>query len=368
MIRARQGLVESVVPLGPGILKADVICEGKPAQAICYEALTGPVRAGDRVVLNTTAIELGLGTGGHHFVIWVAGRETVDAAPGPGHVMKMRYAPMQVRCLAVEEEASPHRDKIEAFSSLDGVPVVACELHSMIAPVAAGIRGAAGDSVRIVYVMTDGGALPLAYSALAPELRKKGLVDSVITCGHAFGGDLEAVSLHSALAAARACAGADAIVVAMGPGQAGTGTTYGFSGIEQGEAANAAYCLGGTPIVAPRISFCDERPRHFGVSHHTVTVLARVAMARCLVALPEIDRGDWMRLRSQLCREGIDRKHLVLTEDGRPAVERLRRENIAVTTMGRGIDDDPAFFLAGGAAGALAGKIAKAVRGATGAV
>jgi len=362
MIRARQALVESVAFVGSGILKANVICEGKPAEAICYEALTGPVKPGDVVVLNTTAVELGLGTGGHHFVIWVVGRESFDMAPGPGHIMKMRYTPLQVRCLAVEEEASPHRDKVEGFSSLEGVPVVACELHSMIAPVATGIRETAGDNARIVYVMTDGGALPLAYSRLVPELREKGLIDAAITCGHAFGGDFEAVSLHSALAAAWACAGADAIVVAMGPGQAGTGTKYGFSGITQGEAANAAYSLGGTPIVAPRVSFRDERARHFGVSHHTLTVLAQVAMGRCLVALPEIDRGDWRYLRRQLCHDGIDRKHLVLTEDGRPAVERLRRENIAVATMGRGIDDDPAFFLAAGAAGVLAGKVANAVR------
>ncbi|NLG80554.1 MAG: DUF3866 family protein [Firmicutes bacterium] len=361
MIRVRTGVVKSVTPFGPGVVKADVVCEGKATEALCYEALTGPCAPGDEVVLNTTAVELGLGTGGHHFVMWVAGREGLDMGPGPGHIMKVRYTPMQVRCLAVEEEASPHRQAVEAFSSLEGAPVVACELHSMIAPVAAGIKEIVGERMRVVYVMTDGGALPLAYSRLVPELREKGLLDSVITCGHAFGGDLEAVSLYSALAAARACAQGDAIIVAMGPGQAGTGTKYGFSGIQQGEAANAAYSLGGTPVIAPRVSFSDGRARHFGVSHHTLTVLSRVALARCLVVLPELDRDEWRRLRLQLAEDGIDRRHVVLVEDGRPAVERLGREDVRVSTMGRGLDEDPAFFLAAGAAGVLAGKIVSAV-------
>ncbi|MGE5574410.1 MAG: DUF3866 family protein [Bacteroidota bacterium] len=361
MIRARTGVVKSVTSLGRGVLKADVVCEGRAAEAMCYEALTGPCAPGDEVVLNTTAVELGLGTGGHHFVIWVAGRDGLDMAPGAGHIMKVRYTPMQVRCLAVEEEASPHRQAVESFSSLEGAPVVACEIHSMIAPVAAGIKDTAGDRVRVVYVMTDGGALPLAYSRLVPELREKGLLDCVITCGHAFGGDLEAVSLYSALAAARACAEGDAIIVAMGPGQAGTGTRYGFSGIQQGEAANAAYSLGGTPIVAPRVSFSDGRERHYGVSHHTLTVLSKVALARCLVVMPELERRhEWRHLRAQLAGDGIDRRHVVLVDDGRPAVERLRRDGIRVSTMGRGLDDDPAFFLAAGAAGVLAGKIASA--------
>ncbi len=347
------------------MLQAIVACGGGSARAICYEALTGPVKPGDAVILNTTAVDLALGTGGHHFVIWVAGREGLNAPPGPGHIMKMRYSPFQVRCLAVEEEASPYRDRVEAFSSLEGVPVVACELHSMVAAVAAGIRETGGEGLRIAYVMTDEGCLPLAYSRLVPELREKGFVDSVITCGQAFGGDLEAVSLHSALAAARSCVEADAVVVSMGPGQAGTGTKYGFSGIAQGEAVNAAHSLGGTPIVAPRISFSDSRARHFGVSHHTITVLSRVALVRCLVALPELERDRWQCLSGQLRRHGIHRKHVVLTEDGRPALDRLSRENIRVTSMGRGVNEDPAFFLAAGAAGVLGGKVARALMRAT---
>ena len=46
-------------------------------------------------------------------------------------------------------------------------------------------------------------------------------------------------------------------MVGQGPGNVGTATPLGFSGIDQGLAINAAASLGGVPIVAPRISFAD---------------------------------------------------------------------------------------------------------------
>ena len=46
--------------------------------------------------------------------------------------------------------------------------------------------------------------------------------------------------MYSALAVARHVIGADAAVVAMGPGIVGTGTRLGFSGIEVGPALDAA--------------------------------------------------------------------------------------------------------------------------------
>ena len=91
---------------------------------------------------------------------------------------------------------------------------------------------------RLAYVMTDGAALPLALSR--PRRRRcatAGLIDATITCGHAFGGDYEAVSVYSALAVARHVVDADAAVVVMGPGIVGTGTRLGFSGIEVGPGA-----------------------------------------------------------------------------------------------------------------------------------
>jgi hypothetical protein len=357
MIRARRGSVTKVTTLTSGALEAEVVCEGRNSVAICYPDLTGPVAPGDRVILNTTAVQLRLGTGGYHFVMWVEGREDLGEECGPGHIIKARYTPFQVCCLAVEEEGSKYHEALTEPKPIRSMPVVACELHSMVAPVVAGIKEATGNEARIAYIMTDGGALPAAFSRLIQDLRDKALIDTVITCGHAFGGDLESINVYSALCVARECAKANAVVVAMGPGQAGTGTRYGFSGIEQGIAINAAYSLGGIPILAPRISFSDLRRRHLGVSHHTITVLEEVVLGNCVVVLPEIPPDRWELVRAQLGGADLTRRHVIVTENGMSAVKRLQRDEIDVTTMGRTVLEDPEFFLAPGAAGVFAGRL-----------
>ena len=134
--------------------------------------------------------------------------------------------------------------------------------------------------------MTDGAGLPLALSDLVAALTDRGLIDATVTCGQAFGGDYEAVSVHSALAVARHVAGADAVVVAMGPGVAGTGTRLGFSAIEVGPVLDAAAALGGRPIACLRASFADPRPRHQGLSHHSATALGLACRSRVTIPLP----------------------------------------------------------------------------------
>ncbi len=170
MVRIRNGRVTAIGERRPGATELRVSLDGEDGEvdAISYDQLTGPVAVGDRVVLNTTAVALGLGTGGFHVVMARVGGP-VDA-PGPGHVIKARYTPSQVRVLAVEEEDSPHRAAVAACTDLGGLPVVCAELHSMVPVVAAAARAVAGD-LRVAYVMTDGGALPLAFSRLAAELR-----------------------------------------------------------------------------------------------------------------------------------------------------------------------------------------------------
>ena len=96
-------------------------------------------------------------------------------------------------------------------------------LHSMVGPVAAGAKRAGG--ARVVYVMTDGAALPGAFSRLVFDLRGAGLLDGWVTCGQAFGGELEAVTVWTGMLAAKEMLGADVIVVADGPGNLGTDTT-----------------------------------------------------------------------------------------------------------------------------------------------
>jgi Protein of unknown function (DUF3866) len=131
------------------------------------------------------------------------------------------------------------------------------------------------------------------------------------------------VTVYSALAWCRS-RGAEVAVCAIGPGIVGTGTTIGHGGVAAAQAVNATAALGGQPIVAPRVSGADERPRHRGCSHHTEAVL-RLCLAEPLVP-EELNPAGWR----EAC-EGLPLSH-----------------------MGRGPDEDPEFFAAAYAAGRLA--------------
>jgi hypothetical protein len=276
-----------------------------------------------------------------------------------GHIMKLRYTPYQARCLAVEEEASPYHDLLRDADSLDGLPVVVAELHSMLAPAAAGARAVLGPEARIVYIMTDAAALPLAFSRTVPELKEKGLLKSTITSGQAFGGDLEAVNIFTALLAAKWILKADVAIVAMGPGIVGTGTRFGFSGVEQGQIVDAVNCLGGRPVAVLRLSAADPRPRHNGVSHHSLTALGRVAQTRTTIVLPRLEDASFQELVGrQLTRAGIASRHHLVTAPGEPGLNLLEKLGIKVHSMGRCPADDPPFFLAAAAAGWVAGQLA----------
>src|SRR6202034_3034409 len=176
--------------------------------------------------------------------------------------------------------------------SLGQMPVVVADLHSALPAVLAGIQGSyrtdRGSGPRVAYVMTDGGALPAWCSRTVAGLREAGWLAATITTGQSFGGDLEAVTVHSGLLSARHVVGADVAIVAQGPGNLGTGTTWGYSGVAAGEAVNAAAVLGGRPVASLRISFADPRGRHQGVSHHSLTAYGRVALARADVVVPEL--------------------------------------------------------------------------------
>jgi hypothetical protein len=234
------------------------------------------------------------------------------------------------------------------------MPVVACGLHSQVACVAAAFAARAPGR-RLVYVMTDGGALPLALSDLVAGLRSAGLLHATVTAGQAFGGDHEAVNVASALLVARLVAGADAAVVGMGPGVLGTATRLGYSAFEVGAVLDVTAALGGQPVAAVRCSLADPRLRHQGVSHHTLTALRLGAHVRAHVALPRGQVGD--RIRADLDGAGVAQVHRLVSVETPDVPSLLAGHGLQVTSMGRGPDDDPAFYAAAGAAGVLAADL-----------
>ncbi len=335
-----------------------MISEGERVKAVNYIDLTGPAYPGDRVLLNNTALHLGLGTGGFDFVCHNFSRPLPPFGRS-GHIMKLRYTPWQIRVLACEEEAAGNQEQLAAFRSLEGRPMLIGGLHSTLAPAAAVIKHYR-PSCRLVYLMTDGGALPLHFSRAVAELREKGLLSGTVTCGHAFGGDLEAVNVYSALVASRVILKADLIIIAMGPGHVGTGTRYGFSAIEVGEHVNRVNVLGGVPVVIPRLSGADSRSRHCGVSHHTLTALAEAALSPADLVLPLVRRSQLKPLLEQLRQAGITRRHRLLVKKAPPVGEIMGRFGLAPPeTMGRGYKQDPLFFQAVGAAALAAAEKVK---------
>jgi len=336
------------------------------ARAVCYPALTGECRVGERVLVNTTARDLSLGTGGVDFVV-ARGEEGADAdvalehanQPADGHIMKLRYTPLQRNVLSVEAQESPYHQIMEDAVSIEGIPVVCCGLHSQVPLVAAAIKQVDA-SLRVGYVMTDQAALPLAFSQLVAQCRERGLLDATLTCGQAFGGELEAVNLYSGLLAACHVQGCDIIIVSIGPGLAGTGTSFGHGGVAQGEAINAVSALGGAPIACLRMSFADERERHQGISHHSLTALGAVAAAPATVVVPYLEGEQQKLVEAQLASFQSRAAHYFaqLTE---PCFSAEALRGLTVKTMGRGADDDPVFFEAAFAAGAAAGGMARMV-------
>jgi hypothetical protein len=349
----RQGRVAAVIESNDRIIRALVETEIGELSAIGFPRMLGPVNDGDEVVLNTTGIELGLGTGGVAFILWnVSSTEMPEQ--GDGHIVKMRYTPWQTTVLASEAPEGPHHDMLQDAKSIQGMPVVACPLHSQVAAAAAGIRAAAPD-VKIGYLMTDGAALPMAWSELAQELCSKGLIDVTCTVGHAFGGDIEAVNVFSGLAALRLGEKVDVAIAAMGPGVVGTHTALGFSALEQGQILDAVTALKGRPVAALRIAFHDQRERHRGVSHHSLTALTIAARERATVVVPELTGLERESMvHSQLEEAGVSLKHDLVMASGRPGLEFLNDADIEPASMGHRMRDAPELFLAAAAAGTIA--------------
>lgn len=345
----RTGTVVAINEEHPGVQFLSVRLGDETRRAVLYTRYASPAAPGDRVVLNTTANELRLGSGGDDFVVWNLAAEEYEA-PGGGHIMKLRYTPLQADVLAMEAPESPHHVAMARASSLDGMPVLAASLHSQLLPVVAGLRLAA-PNLRIAYVMTDGGALESSMSHTVRRLCELEWLDCLITVGHALGGALEAVNVYSGLLAAKCVAECDVAIVGMGPGVVGTATAFGTTALELGQTLNAAGSLEGRPVAVVRMSSTDERDRHTGLSHHALTALTRVALVAADVPVP---RGHAEGL------EEVAKRHRVVEVDAEPVLDALDAasgEGLRASHMGRGPEEDRLFFLAAGAAGVHAARL-----------
>jgi Protein of unknown function (DUF3866) len=305
LLSLRRGRVSAVSDRLEGLVRLEV--DGEPC--IAYPRLTGPVALGDDVVVNAQARELGLGSGGFDVLHVNLTRGLGLEGEAGAHVMTLPYTSLQ--------HAVPHAEEDGAGSDLHGTPVVCCSVHSQLVPVSAALAG-----LRVAYVQLPGGALPVSLSHALRALKERGLVEVAIAASPCFDGDVQCVNVASALAWA---GGHEAVVCAVGPGIVGTGSALGHGAVASAEAASHASALGGVPVLALRVSEADPRERHRGVSHHSEAVL-RLCHGEVRVAGDDVDASDWR----EACA-GLPLSH-----------------------MGRGPDEDPAFFEAAFAAGVLA--------------
>lgn len=376
MLRWERGTVSAVTSSWPGVdrLEIDLDDGAGTLSAIAYAELTGRPRVGEHVLLNTNAVRRELGTGGDAMV--VARPEVLpEAAEVRGHMVKARYTPMQTMVDALDDPDSVHYATVREATGIDGMPVVVADLHSSLPAIIAGVR-ARRRSTRIAYVHTDAAALPAAYSKSAARLREAGLVASVISSGQSFGGDLEAVTVHSALLGARHVVGADVAIVIQGPGNLGTGTGWGFSGIQTAESLHAASVLGGVPIATLRVSEADDRERHRGLSHHSSTAYGRALLAP--VHLPVLPRTDSRynsfhesvrkQVKSTILKPAKKRGvlHHLTEVDAKGLRDALEEMPVRLTTMGRTLAEDYASFQYAALAGHCAAEQLRSAGGGTG--
>jgi hypothetical protein len=316
----KRGRVTAVTERLEGLVRLEV--EGRPC--VAFPRLTGPIALGDEVVVNVQALELGLGSGGFAILHVNLTRGLGLRAEAGAHVMKLPYTSLQHAVVHAEESGAGRE-------SLDGLPVVCCSLHSQVAPVCAGI----GPGRRVAYVQLPGGALPVSFSDTVRALRSRGLVEQSVAVGACFDGDVACVSTAAALVFA-AEEGFDAVVCGIGPGIVGTASPFGHGGLAAAEAIWAARTLGGRAILVVRYSESDSRDRHRGLSHHTRAVL--VLAGRAELAWP----------RGVETPEGLANLTPVGVEGWSEACDGL-----PLSHMGRGPDEEPAFFQAAFAAGRL---------------
>ncbi|MGO1637519.1 DUF3866 family protein [Ancrocorticia populi] len=357
----RKGTVLSLGKAWGEAMECRVKIDGETeAKALAYTSLVGRPEVGDTVLLSAAAAARKLGTGGYLMIVAIPERLPADPEPAPGHIVKARYTPLQYMTMGADEQESPWHDALRDADSLDGMPVIVADLHSAVPAVVAAIR-ARKPEAKIAYIMDDGGALPVWFSQICARLTELGHILGTITARQAFGGELETVNIHTALLAAHLVWDADVAVVSQGPGNLGTGTKWGFSGTAVGEAINAVNTLEGEAIALLRMSSADARDRHFGLSHHSVTSLSRVALSPALCAVPEFAEQDELSglisepvrglLGSQLTRL-FECERLTRCDISTAGLTRALQDSpVKLSTMGRGLEADPLAFLAAGVAG-----------------
>ncbi len=363
MLKLRRAIVIEADPVtGPEQTLRTSLLEpaGEDVRAAILDVgLLGAAEVGDEVVVNVQARDLGLGSGGFDIVHVNLSRGLTAQGTPDAHVMKLNYTSLQHAVVPIEDGGMQ--------LPLDR-PVAVLALHGQLPAVAWAFAQHAPGS-RLGFVQTEGGALPGGHSRVVRSLRERELLAGHISCGAAFGGEYEAISVAGALHHGMRELGWDAAICGPGPGIVGSGSRLGHGGMCALDSAHTALALGCPSLLVARMSSGDSRSRHRGISHHTLTVLD-LLLEPVTVALPAGMRspvgtdlraglgavfGASPSVRPQLELD-VTRPARITRHDWRRAPVDLpayATSGLPTDTMGRGLIEDPLFFgaaLAGGAA------------------
>jgi Protein of unknown function (DUF3866) len=196
-LKLRRGVVVVADPL-----TVEVDGERRPAWA--DESLLGEMRAGDEVVVNVAALDLGLGSGGFDVVHVNLTRGLSASGDSREHVIKLNYTSLQHPIEPIEPPLflSPDmRGEGTAERGGSAMPVLVLPLHGHLAP-AVWAAAQASPGLTVGYVQTGGGALPGSLSRDVIQLRERDLLCGHVTASPAYGGEHEALSVAGALDAA----------------------------------------------------------------------------------------------------------------------------------------------------------------------
>ncbi|EYE87443.1 hypothetical protein Q428_13295 [Fervidicella metallireducens AeB] len=351
MLNLEQGVVKNIILQRDGVQFLEVEVNEKCEVALNYINHTGICRTGDRVVLNTIALRMSLGTGGYHFVYYNLSNKNndVDFNKSSGHIIKMKYTPYQFKVKTIEE-VDIFKKYFDSPVDLSSKKILIAKLHSMIAPGACVLKYKQSDC-KISFIYCYGGSLEAKFSNTLSELKEKKIIDNVITCGECYGGDYESVNIFTAIIFAFKILRSDYVIISCGPGIAGTSTFYGFSSLELVFAAYAVNLMGNVPIVIPRVSFADKRDRHYGIS------LQSIAFLKCInfpVYFPLYSSIGGEIISKQIKTHDIFLKHHVRYINNSCVREAMAYYKVNGVSMGRRYDDDPAYFENCGAASEFA--------------
>ncbi|ADQ46216.1 hypothetical protein Calkro_1360 [Caldicellulosiruptor kronotskyensis 2002] len=307
--------------------------DGDVGIAINFLDINHEVKEGQEVLVNTTARMLQLGTGGYDYILPFEAFKNLSK----GHIMKLRYTPLQFSVLTEEEKNPDLFDKVPNFND---IIVIVCELHSMLLPLCIYLKEKV-KRIKISVILNDWGMLNAKLSHNLEFLKENKFVDYIITCQEAFNGEFECINEINSLIFSQSL-GCDVAIISPLPGIVGTGTKFGFSSYKAVHVIEDVVRFGGRVVFPVRVSKNEKRQRHRFISHHSLTILNYV---NCSVEIPIFDFEDkifFAKIYKILNNYRAKHTVAVVNEIDKMIVEKYKS---IMSTMGRSYEQDCEYFL-----------------------